>query len=131
MPNPIPTPGQVFTGERVFTVEEVREFTRLSQDAGVHHVEPDAQGRLLVHGLLLATMPTRIGGMLDYLARTMNFEFLRPAFTGERIRCQVTATRVEPGEGRVQVAFEVSCTNEQGKEVMRATSTGIIRTPLP
>jgi 3-hydroxybutyryl-CoA dehydratase len=120
--------GDVLTAERAFTVEDVRAFAAISEDVGAHHVAPDPEGRLLVHGLLVATLPTRIGGSLDYLARQMVFELLRPVFTGDRIRCEATITRVEPGQGRLEVAFTITCRNDRDKEVMRASTTGIIRT---
>ncbi len=121
------TPGKVLAFERVFTVEDVRAFAGLSEDRAVHHVAPDAAGRLLVHGLLVATLPTPIGGALGYLAREMRYEFLRPVFTGDRIRCEATIARVERGEDRTHVDFSVVCRNEHGKDVMRGSVTGIIR----
>ena len=46
---------------RVFTVEDVRLFSEVSGDRGVHHVELDEQSRLMVQGLLTATLPTKLG----------------------------------------------------------------------
>jgi acyl dehydratase len=111
---------------RVFTVEDVRRFSEVSGDRGVHHVEVDAEGRLMVQGLLTATLPTKLGGDLSYLAREMVFEFLRPVFSGDRIECVSTATRVERQPGRTYAEFAISCTNQAGKEVLRATSKGVI-----
>ena len=111
---------------RVFTVEEVRAFSEVSGDRGVHHVELDAEGRLMVQGLLTATLPTKLGGDLNYLARVMVFEFLRPVFTGERIECVSTTTRVEKQPGRTYAEFAISCTNPSGKEVLRASTKGVI-----
>jgi 3-hydroxybutyryl-CoA dehydratase len=111
---------------RVFTVEDVRQFSEVSGDRGIHHVELDAGGRLMVQGLLTATLPTKLGGDLDYLAREMLFEFLRPVFTGDLIDCSCTATRVEKQTGRTYVEFAISCTNQAGKEVLRATTKGVI-----
>ena len=111
---------------RVFTVEDVRRFSEVSGDRGVHHVEVDADGRLMVQGLLTATLPTKLGGDLSYLAREMVFEFLRPVFSGDRIECVSTATRVERQPGRTYAEFAISCTNQAGKEVLRATTKGVI-----
>jgi hypothetical protein len=74
-------------------VEDVRQFSQLSGDRGVHHVQPDTGGRVMVQGLLTATLPTKIGGDLNFIARDMTFEFLRPVFTGETITTDVTFTR--------------------------------------
>lgn len=56
---------------------------KFSGDDGIHHLTPDEQGRLVVQGLLTATLPTKVGGDNNVLARTMNFEFTRPVFTGD------------------------------------------------
>lgn len=56
---------------------------------GIHHRTPDEQGRLVIQGLLTTTLPTKEGGDHKVLARTMNFEFLRPVFTGDTIICEV------------------------------------------
>jgi acyl dehydratase len=111
---------------RTFTVEDVRSFSEISGDRGVHHVELDAEGRLMVQGLLTATLPTKLGGDLNYLARHMHFEFLRPVFTGERIDCASVATKVERQPGRTHAEFAITCTNPAGKEVLRASTTGVI-----
>jgi 3-hydroxybutyryl-CoA dehydratase len=123
---PALTVGSQTRWSRVFTVEDVRHFSELSGDRGVHHVKLDEQGRLMVQGLLTATLPTKLGGDLNYLAREMLFEFLRPVFTGDPIECVSTATKVERQAGRTYAEFAVSCTNGAGKEVFRASIKGVI-----
>src|SRR5690625_6682422 len=73
--------GDIINFERTFTKEDVELFTQISKDKGDHHTTPDEQGRFVIQGLLTATLPTKIGGDHSVLARTMNFEFLRPVFT--------------------------------------------------
>lgn len=119
--------GAVFRWDRTFTVEDVHAFTRVSDDEGDHPLQPDAEGRLLVHGLLLATLPTKIGGSLNLLAREMTFTFLGPVFTGDPIRCEVEIAETEPLEDRVNVAMAIVCRNQDGKEVMVGTCRGILR----
>lgn len=121
--------GDLISWERSFTVEDVHAFTRLSADEGVHHVQPDADGRLLAHGLLVATLPTQVGGRYSLLARDMTFTFLRPVFTGDRIRCDVEVAETEPLADRIRVALAFTCRNQHGKEVMTGTCSGVIRTP--
>ena len=70
---------------------------------GSHHVTPDEQGRLVIQGLLTATLPTKIGGDNNVLARTMNFEFLRPVFTGDTIICEVTIEKFERQDYRISI----------------------------
>ena len=121
--------GDVTTWERTFTVEDVLLFGQLSGDQGIHHVRPDEQGRLMVQGLLTATLPTKLGGDMNYIARTMSYEFLRPVFTGDTIRCEVTITHLEPLDGRMAMSADGVCRNQYGKEVLLFQTNGIIREP--
>lgn len=119
--------GDVTVWERTFTVEDVRLFGQLSGDQGIHHVEPDEQGRLMVQGLLTATLPTKLGRDMNYIARELVFEFLRPVFTGDTIRCESTITHLEKADGHTKMAAEWVCRNQQGKEVMTGHTHGITR----
>jgi 3-hydroxybutyryl-CoA dehydratase len=119
--------GDIFSWERTFTIEDVRLFGQISGDQGIHHVELDEQGRVLVQGLLTATLPTKIGGDLNYIAREMTFEFLRPVFTGDSIHCEVTVTHIEQAEGYTKMSATCVCRNQNGKEVLTARTYGIIR----
>ncbi|QLG26611.1 dehydratase [Halorarum halophilum] len=125
-PADLPEEGTVVRHERTFTREEVREFADLSGDRGTHHEERDEQGRLLVHGLLTATLPTKIGGDLDVLAREMTFEFRRPVHTGERIVCEVTVADVEHGDGRADVTAPFVCHNGDGELVLSGSFDGVV-----
>jgi 3-hydroxybutyryl-CoA dehydratase len=119
--------GDVFTWERTFTEEETLQFAKLSGDMGRHHMEPDEKGRLMVHGLFTASIGTKIGGDLHYIAREMNTEYLRPVFTGDTITCELTITEVIQMEGYKKVAMKTVYQNQHGKEVLIGTSHGIIR----
>jgi acyl dehydratase len=118
--------GDVFTAERTFTVEDVEAFVRVSRDVGRHHLERDEQGRLLVHGLLTASLPAQIGGSIDYIAREMLFEFIRPVFTGDTVRAELRIDEVEKDERQTRLSVTVVCKNQHGKEVLKARSNGII-----
>lgn len=119
--------GDTSVWERTFTIEDVQRFAQLSGDQGSHHMELDAQGRLLVHGLLTATLPTKLGGDLNFIARELVFEFLRPVFTGDTIRCANTITRLEKQEGHTLLEASYVCRNQHGKEVLTGHTRGIIR----
>jgi 3-hydroxybutyryl-CoA dehydratase len=119
--------GDVNAWERTFTVEDVLHFGQITGDQGVHHVEHDEQGRLMVQGLLTATLPTKLGGDMNYIAREMSFEFLRPVFTGDNIRCEVTITHLERVDGRTNMSADGVCRNQNGKDVLRFRTHGIIR----
>ncbi|WP_409250696.1 hotdog domain-containing protein [Bacillus sp. SCS-153A] len=120
-------PGDVYTWDRTFTVEEVIQFGEISGDKGRHHVEPDEHGRVMVQGLLTASIATKIGGDLNYIARELNNEFLRPVFTGDKITCELTITKVEQLEAKTKLAMTTVFRNQKGKEVLLGSSRGIIR----
>lgn len=91
--------GTVFTHERRFTDDDVAEFVRISGDAGRHHQAPGPDGRRVVHGLLTATLP---------------------------IRCEMTIVEATHDRGRWKLRFEGACKNQQGVEVLRVRSHGVV-----
>lgn len=116
--------GSAFSVVRTFTVDEVRFFAELSRDEGFHHMEPDEQGRLMVHGLMTACLPSEIGGRLNLLAHDMFLTFHRPVYTGDTITCEVTITQADYLPTYVIVSASCFCVNQQGKVVMSATFHG-------
>lgn len=118
--------GETLTYSRTFTTEDVRTFAALSNDRGHHHVVEGDDGTLMVHGLLTATLPTKIGGDLNYVARQMDFEFHRPVYTGEEITCEVTADRVEETGERTVLDATCVCRNETDEVVLTAETSGVI-----
>jgi len=119
--------GETITWQRTFTEEDIRLFAKLSGDEGVHHLVPDEQGRLMAHGLLTATLPTKVGGDLNLIAREMSFTFLRPVFAGDTITCEVKLIELEPAEQYTRVGSEFVCHNQHLKEVMTGQARGIVR----
>lgn len=119
--------GAVVEWRRAFTEEDVAAFAELSGDKGRHHLERDGAGRLMVHGLLAATLPTKLGGDLDYIAADMSFEFLRPVYAGEELLCRGTVTKVRKEKGRLAAAFSFAVTDSRRKTVLRGRTSGIIR----
>ena len=119
--------GDVNSWERTFTEDDIRLFGKVSGDEGVHHVTPDEQGRLMAQGLLTATLPTKIGGDLNFIARELNFQFHRPVFAGDTVRCEVRITELEQAEGHIRMSVEWVCRNQHGKEVLTGQGRGVIR----
>lgn len=120
-----PSP-EVVRIQREFRVEEVRAFAALSGDAGAQHVQPDATGRLMVHGLLLATLPTEVGGRLNFLARELHFTFLRPAFTGTPIVCTVTVIHREVTSKGTRLECTFTCCDPEGNVLMEGRTKGLV-----
>ncbi len=81
----------------------------------------------MVHGLLLGTLPTVVGGSFNFLAREMTFEFLRPVWTGQAVRCEVELTRWDESDDRVRVSAEWTCHTADDVTVMRGRASGIVR----
>jgi acyl dehydratase len=119
--------GDIVSWERTFTEEDIRLFNEVSGDQGAHHVAPDEKGRLMVHGLLTATVPTKIGGDMNFIAREMKFQFHRPVFAGDTVTCVVTVVVFEPADQYTGVRTDFVCTNQHGKEVMTGHAEGVIR----
>ncbi len=119
--------GDIIRFERSFSERDVELFTEISGDEGAHHKTPDEQGKLVVQGLLTATLPTKVGGDYDVMARNMNFEFLRPVFTGDTIICEVTIEKYEKQEkNRTSIRASLLCNNQHDKEVLKGEFSGVI-----
>ena len=122
-----PREGETHEFERTFTTGDVRRFAELSGDEQARHTDPDDDGRLLVHGLLTATMPTKVGGDLEVLAREMTFEFRRPVHTGEPITCRSTVTAVSERPDRYDLDIHAVCENGADEVVLTAEVDGLVR----
>lgn len=121
--------GDIITFERTFTVRDVELFTAISGDEGIHHITPDEKGRLVVQGLLTATLPTKVGGDHNVLARKMNFEFLRPVFTEDTIICEVKIEKYERQKNnRISILATFLCINQNEKQVLSGNFSGVILT---
>jgi len=120
--------GDVKSWARTFTAADIQLFNQVSGDEGVHHVTPDEQGRLMVHGLLTATIPTKLGGDMNFISREMLFQFRRPVFAGDTISCNVTIVALDPSEQYLNLRVEFVCRNQHDKEVMTGHAVGIVRT---
>lgn len=121
-----PEVGETFTATRTFTTEDVRAFAEVTNDTQPIHTEPDAEGRVVVHGLLTGSLLTDIGGDLELLARTMAFEFRRPVRTGERITCTWTVESVTEREDRYDLENDVVFRDEAGETVATARVAGVL-----
>jgi 3-hydroxybutyryl-CoA dehydratase len=122
--------GDVISWQRTFTDEDIRLFAKLSGDEGEHHLVPDEHGRLMAHGLLTATLPTKIGGDLNFIAREMTFQFHRPVFAGDTISCDVMLVELQTEEEFVRVISRWVCRNQYAKEVMTGEARGVIRVKI-
>ena len=121
-----PEVGTTYTTERTFTTDDVLQFGEVSGDQQPIHTEPNADGELVVQGLLTATLPTEIGGGLEVLASRMEYRFKTPVYTGETITCEWTNEAVTERADRYEISCSIRCTNEEGTVVMTGETDGII-----
>jgi acyl dehydratase len=122
----LPKAGERFSWTRAISEEDVRAFAALSGDKGRHHLERDAQGRLMAHGLLTATLPTKLGGDLDFMARTMEFVFEKAVYAGDVLVCDGLVEGVIDQSTRLKVRFAFEIRNQRGEVVLRGRSAGQI-----
>lgn len=118
--------GETATFERTFTVADVEEFGKLPGDDRARYTELEEGSRVMVRGLLRATMPTKCGADLEMLADTLDPEFHRPVYTGERITCPSTVTDVVEREDRYEVAGDTVRENEAGEAVLTVDRDGVV-----
>jgi acyl dehydratase len=124
---PIPEPGTTYTYERTFTAADVAAFAAVSGDRQDRHTDPD-EGPPMVHGLLTATLPTKIGGDLELLARRMTFEFVAPVYAGEPVTCEATVVETEPRDGAgADLTIDVECRKGPDETVLRGEIEAVIR----
>ncbi len=118
--------GDTRSWERTFSEVDIDMFATVSGDKGRHHMDASVYGRRMVQGLLTATLPTRIGGEMDYVARTMTFNFKRPVFVGDTVTCSVTITALRPDGQRTGLEATFECLNQDGKVVLNGTTEGFL-----
>jgi len=106
-------PGAVYTFERSFDRADLQQWAEISGDQQDRHFEEDDEGRLLLHGLLTASLQTKIGGDLNVLASRMDLHFRRPVYTDQRIHCTWENETVTEREDRYELTVDVRMTVEE------------------
>lgn len=119
--------GDRLSYERVFTNEEVLQFGEITGDKGRHHVTEDEHGRLVVHGLLTGSLPTKLAGDFNLLATQISYNFKRQVYTGDKIECVAILTKVDQvKEGRMNIHGTFECVNQDGTNVLDGDFSGVI-----
>lgn len=119
-------PGKRLTYTRTFTDNDIDVFAAVSGDTGVHHMQADPDGRRMVQGLLTASLSTKIGGDLDYIAATMTFNFRRPVWSGDTITTTATVLSTRTESSRLWCDIEFDSTNQDGTIVLTGVTSGFI-----
>lgn len=118
--------GTRHSWSRTITDADIAAFCEISGDKGRHHLERDAEGRLLAHGLLTATLPTKLGGDLHYMAREMVFQFLKPVYGGDTLTALAICDKAVEQSTRYKVSFRFEIANQRGELVLTGTTAGQI-----
>lgn len=124
-------PGDRFTIDRTFSTEDVSLFSTLTGDIGDHHLTPDADGRVMVHGLLTGSLPTILGGALNFLIGTMTYNFHAPVYTNEKITCSLIIETTIPAKSGVQLTARIECINPEGVAVLTGSCSGRAKSQVP
>lgn len=124
-------PGDRFTIDRTFTNKDVELFSTLTGDKGRHHVTPNPDGQVIVHGLLTGSLPTILGGALNFLIATMTYNFHAPVYTGEKITCALIIGTTTPAQRGIELTANIECTNEQGVAVLTGSCAGRAKSAVP
>jgi acyl dehydratase len=117
--------GDRATARRRFTDEDVRRFAELSGDFNELHVDDAAAarsrfGRRLVHGILTASLFTRLLGMelpgrgTIYMSQTLRFT--APVYIGDEVEATVEVVAVDLPRRRLTLS--TTCQNERGQPVV-------------
>ncbi len=114
---------------RTFTRADILAFAALTGDEGLHHVDPGR--RVMAQGLLVASMVTKLGGDMNYVARNMKIDFIAPVYEGEEVTATLEITKFLRQRRRVKLAMLCECRDESGQVVLRGTSEGHVWSEEP
>ncbi len=112
---------------RIISEEDIQATIALTGDQGGYHVDEDfakAAGfrTVIAPGILQASMPTKIGGELNFLAREISFRFLKPVYAGDALEVTMEVAAID-GEKRM-VTMEGQVTNQDGEVVLTINTHG-------
>lgn len=119
--------GMRFSHSRKISAEDVRDFTRVSHDSNIYHRKEDENGRVVAHGLLVASLITKIGGDLNFLARTMLFDFQKPAYSGDTLTCVAVLDSIIEQRERMKCKLVFQIKNQNDEVVAAGETSGMIR----
>jgi acyl dehydratase len=112
--------GTTLVHERALSRQDVAAFAELTGDCGAHHLADSP----IAQGLLVAAVPTKVGGDLSFLGRTMRMEFLLPVSAGQRVRAEVRVDELVRGRRGWDALLISRLFNQQGELVMVGEAEG-------
>ncbi|RJX35168.1 MAG: MaoC family dehydratase [Desulfarculus sp.] len=124
-------PGEVFSITRTFSQADTEAFGDLTRDYNPVHYDPGfarVKGfdRLILHGMLTASMICQIGGQIAWLATRMDFRYLKAVHFGDTITCTMTIAEInDKGWARAEAVY----TNQRGQVVVTGRIEGQVPGP--
>ncbi|PNX72469.1 hydroxyacyl-thioester dehydratase type 2 [Trifolium pratense] len=109
-------PGDVLKKSRVFTEEDVLEYSKVSHDSNPLHTDSAAARNVgfegpLVHGMLVPSLfPHIISAHFPaavYVSQTLNFKL--PVYIGDQIVGEVRVTSLRENKNRYLAKFKTRC----------------------
>jgi len=119
--------GERASFTRTLSEGDVAMFIGATWDVNPFHTDENFArqtrfGRRIVPGLLTASMLTHLGGLWNFLATEMSFQFLGPVYIGDTVTAVATVREADPDRG--WVLLECRITNGDDQEVLQATVKG-------
>lgn len=118
--------GEKIIYERVFTKKDVYDYAENANFWGKHHESPNDRGEYLLQGLLTASLTNKIGGNYDILMYKMDFDFLKKAYTGRKIKSINVVDNVENKRGKNFIDITSDVYDENGDLLIHAILKGIL-----
>ncbi|KAA0035311.1 (R)-specific enoyl-CoA hydratase [Cucumis melo var. makuwa] len=125
--------GDILSYNRIFTSEDVLEYSKVSHDSNPLHFDPELARRAgfngcLVHGLLVASMfPHIISSHYPgaiYVSQSLNFKL--PVYVGEKIVGQVEAIELRENKKRYLAKFKTKCLRNGDELVLEGEARAIL-----
>lgn len=117
--------GEEASLTKTFTIEDVREFARISHDSNPIHMDEEYASSsffksrlvhgILVSGLISAVLGTRLPGP-GSIYTSQNLRFCAPVFPGDTITAKVKVSEWDGVKGRITLFTEA--VNQLGKTVI-------------
>lgn len=118
--------GDVFSGSREFTREDVEVFCKVTRDRNPLHREEEFARRsgferLIVPGLLVASIFGDVLSDWDLLATEVLIQFVGPAYADDTVEITI---EIDKKEGP-HLSGKFCCTSRGGHPVLRGTLKGM------
>jgi 3-hydroxybutyryl-CoA dehydratase len=120
--------GDTFKDSRTFTMDDMIAFGKLTGDYNPVHYDArfcELKGfdGLILHGLLVLSILTRMGGQLAWLLGGLNFRMFKPVYPGDTVSCTITITEIDE---RNRAKAEAVLHNQHGGKVMECSFQGVL-----